>query len=255
MEKEIITSIDRALEILMLLYKEERELGVTEIAKALGLHKSTVHRTLITLENRGFVQKNESNERYWLGVKLYALGMMVGDNLPLTHIIKPFAEKLSEKFALTVNVSVLDYKNSDYPKTILILKEEPEGEMKVNPKLGSSSESHYSAVGKCLLAYVDKEVLDKFKDKKLPVYTSNTIDSWDKLNEKLSLVRMNGYAIDDEEVELGFTCVASPIIDKSDNAIAAISISGKTDEVKANFEKIVREVKNTASQISSLLKK
>lgn len=254
MEKEIISSIDRALEILMLLYQEEKELGVTEIAKGLKLHKSTVHRTLITLENRGFVQKNEHNEKYWLGVKLYALGMMVGDKLPLTQIIKPFAEKLSDKFGQTVNVSVLDYKNSDYPKTILVLKEEPEGEMKVNPKLGSSSESHYSAVGKCLLAYVDKEVLDRFKGKDLPVYTSNTISSWEELQTALSMVRMNGYAIDDEEVEVGFTCVASPIIDSNGEAIAAISISGKTELIKSNFELIVREVKSTASQISSLLK-
>ncbi|WP_432666291.1 IclR family transcriptional regulator [Wukongibacter baidiensis] len=253
---EIINSIDRALDILILLYYEQRELGVTEIAKTLGLHKSTVHRTLSTLENKGFAQQNLENGKYWLGMKIYALGMLVGEKMPLKHIIRPYAKELFEKFHEVVNVSVLDKTSQKYPRTILILKEEsPDQILRVNPIVGSSSESHYSAVGKCLLAFSPKKVLDRFQAQDLPIYTKNTISNWDDLLKELEDVRINGYAIDNEELEIGLTCVAAPIVDKENNVIAAMSISGPTSRIRSEkFESIVNEVKNTAWKISNLLK-
>ncbi|WP_432402942.1 IclR family transcriptional regulator [Wukongibacter sp. M2B1] len=253
---EIINSIDRALDILMLLYYEQKELGVTEIAKSLGLHKSTVHRTLSTLENKGFVQQNLENGKYWLGMKIYALGMLVGEKMPLKHIIRPYAKELFERFHEVVNVSVLDKTSQNYPRTILILKEEsPDQILRVNPIVGSSSGSHYSAVGKCLLAFSPEKVLDKFKTKELPIYTKNTISNWDDLLKELEDVRIKGYAIDNEELEIGLTCVAAPILDKENNVIAAISISGPTSRIRSDkFEAIVSEVKTIAWKISNLLK-
>lgn len=253
---EIINSIGRALDILMLLYYEQKELGVTEIAKSLGLHKSTVHRTLSTLENKGFVQQNLENGKYWLGMKIYALGMLVGEKMPLKHIIRPYAKELFERFHEVVNVSVLDKTSQNYPRTILILKEEsPDQILRVNPIVGSSSGSHYSAVGKCLLAFSPEKVLDKFKTKELPIYTKNTISNWDDLLKELEDVRIKGYAIDNEELEIGLTCVAAPILDKENNVIAAISISGPTSRIRSDkFEAIVSEVKTIAWKISNLLK-
>lgn len=67
---EVINSVDRALDILLLLQQEGREMGVTQISSALGIYKSTVHRTLATLEKRGFVEQNADNGKYWLGMRL-----------------------------------------------------------------------------------------------------------------------------------------------------------------------------------------
>lgn len=253
---DIINSIDRALDILILLYYEQKELGVTEIAKNLGLHKSTVHRTLSTLENKGFVQQNFENGKYWLGMKIYALGMLVGEKMPLKHIIRPYSKELFEKFHEVVNVSVLDKTSQKYPRTILILKEESTDQiLRVNPIVGSSSESHYSAVGKCLLAFSPNKVLERFKGQDLPAYTKNTINNWEDLLIELDNVRSRGYAVDNEELEIGLTCVAAPILDKENNSIAAISISGPTSRIKSDkFDIIVNEVKNTAWKISNLLK-
>ena len=66
---EIINALDRALDVMILLYHEKREMGVTEISKELGVYKSTIHRTLYTLENKGFVNQNKENGKYWLGTK------------------------------------------------------------------------------------------------------------------------------------------------------------------------------------------
>jgi len=99
------------------------------------------------------------------------------------------------------------------------------------------------------------KVLERFKGQDLPMYTKNTINNWDDLLIELDNVRSRGYAVDNEELEIGLTCVAAPILDKENNVIAAISISGPTSRIKSdNFDTIVNEVKNTAWKISNLLK-
>jgi IclR family transcriptional regulator, KDG regulon repressor len=251
-----IGSIDRALDILILLYDEQRELGVTEIGAALGLYKSTVYRTLATLEKRGFVQQNTENGKYWLGMKIYAIGMAVGEKMPLKQLVQPFAKRLSDKFNEVVNVSVLDTTSGKYPRSVLIHKEESANQvLRINPGIGSSSNCYCSAVGKSLLAFSPKEVLDKAKEEDFSAYTANTIRNWDQLMKELQDIRLNGYAIDNEEQEIGLTCVAAPILDRNNRSVAAISLSGPTVRIKSrDFEDIVNEVKRTASEISALLK-
>lgn len=253
---EKIGSIDRALDILILLYDEQRELGVTEIGSALGLYKSTVYRTLATLEKRGFVQQNPENGKYWLGIKLYSIGMAVGEKMPLKQLVQPFAKKLSQKFNEVVNVSVLDTTSGKFPRSVLIHKEESTNQvLRINPGVGSTSDCYCSAVGKSLLAFSPKEVLDTAKEEKFSSYTANTLRNWEELMRELEDIREKGYAIDNEEQEIGLTCVAAPILDRNNRAVAAISLSGPTVRMKSmNSEEIISEVKRTAVEISALLK-
>jgi DNA-binding IclR family transcriptional regulator len=253
---EKISSIDRALDILILLYDEQRELGVTEIGSALGLYKSTVYRTLATLEKRGFIQQNPENGKYWLGIKLYSIGMAVGEKMPLKQLVQPFARKLSQKFNEVVNVSVLDTTSGKIPRSVLIHKEESTNQvLRINPGVGSTSDCYCSAVGKSLLAFSPKEVLDLAKEEKLSSYTDNTVKNWEQLMRELEEIRVKGYAIDNEEQEIGLTCVAAPILDRNNRAVAAISLSGPTVRMKSmDSEDMINEVKRTAGEISLLLK-
>lgn len=251
-----INSIDRALDILTLIYDKNKELGISEIARELDLYKSTVHRTLETLESRGFVSKNDQN-KYWLGVKLYALGAVAGNTIPFKNLVQPYAKTLSEKFHEVVNVSILDETVKELPKTILIHKELPSGNslITVNPPLGASSEAHYSAVGKCLLAYTSEEMLNSYQCTELPVYTKNTISTWDGLMNELEVVREQGYAIDNEDYEIGLTCIAAPIIDASGHAIAAMSLSGPSERMrKHDYRILIEELKTITLKISQMIR-
>ncbi len=257
MNSDLINSVDRALDILILLHREQREMGVTEIAKALDIYKSTIYRTLYTLENKGFIQRNSVTGKYWLGIKLYTIGMSVGEKMPIKEIIQPYAKELSEKFGEVVNVSILDTTTYKYPKTILIIKEEKQGQMlTVSPKLGSISESFSAAVGKCLLAFSEDDVIEKMKDVEFSLNTKNGIKNWDQLCKELERVRSDGYALDNEEAEIGLTCVAAPIFHKNNQAVAAISLSGPTSRINVSgkFEKIIEAVKKTAKEVSFELK-
>lgn len=253
---EIINSIDRALDIIILLYHERREMGISEIAKELGLYKSTVHRTLITLENKGFIKQNPDNGKYWFGIKLYAIGMLVGDKISFKEIIKPYAKELYDEFREVVNVSILEKSSMDYPRSIIIHKEQGLNQvLTVNPPVGSSSQCHCSAVGKCLLAYSPKKVYEKYIGKSLTKFTRNTIDNWDDLLAELEQVKKQGYAVDNDELEIGLTCIGAPILDKNNEVIAAISLSGPTTRMReGDFEYKIKKVMEIANKISSLLK-
>ncbi len=253
---EKIVAVDRALDILLLLYNNRQEMGVSEIGRELGLHKSTVHRTLATLEDKGFVRQNRETEKYWLGTKIYAMGLSMAEKLSLNDIIRPYAKMLFEEFQEVVNVSILDKDSKDGYKTIIILKEVDTSKvLSVNPHVGSSSDAHTSSVGKCLLAFSKDFDLEKMRIRELKKYTENTITDWDDFAKELEKVRENGYAIDDEEQEIGLFCIGAPILDRNNNAIAAISLSGPTARMKmGNMEFKIDKVVETAKQISNAVR-
>ncbi len=252
----IIGAVDRALDILIYLYHEGSEKGISEMSRDLGLNKSTIHRNLTTLANKGFVYQNAENGKYWLGMKLYAIGKVVEDNLSLTEVIKPFTKKLHDEFKEVINVSILEVNAVDSLRSIIIYKEEDSRQvLTVNPSVGSSSECHCSSVGKCLLAYGKDVPFEKFLDKPLKKFTENTIDNWDDFHALLKEVRIQGYAVDEEELEKGLTCIGAPILDREGIAIAAISLSGPTQRMhEGDFKYKINRVKEIAQQISAQIK-
>jgi len=253
-DNDIINSVDRALDILLLLQQEGKEMGVTQISNSLGVYKSTVYRTLNTLENKGFVQQNPESGKYWLGMKLYSLGMLIREKSHLTGVAYPYAKALSDKYKEVVHISVLDTSAENYPKHIIIDKVESRQVLSVTPPIGSSAPCHCSAVGKCLLAFAPQQYIDKFIGNPLPCYTGKTVTDWDVLLAELAEIRKRGYAWDDEELELGLTCIGGPIFGRGGEAIAALSLSGPTSRLKSErFQETVDEVIKTTKTISSLL--
>lgn len=249
---ETILSVDRALDVLILLYKNGEAMGVSEIGRELDLGKSTVHRTLATLENKGFAYQDKENGKYWLGLKIYAMGLLIGEKLYLTDIVKPYAKKLFDEFNEVVNVSILDKDLIKGYKSVVILKEtKNKNVLSVNPNVGSSSDAHVSSVGKCLLAFSDEIDIEKDLNVSFEKYTENSISNYQDLLEELKEVREKGYAVDNEEREIGLYCIGAPILDKKGNAIAAISISGPTARMKNyNLDEKIKSLVEVAEEIS-----
>ena len=108
MEKKIIRSIDRTLQVLELFSLEKPEWGVTEISKALNIYKSNVHNILSTLAEKSFVKKDSKTDKYKLGIKFFELGSVVIKNMDLRRIAHPHIEELSKEFNETVHLGVLD---------------------------------------------------------------------------------------------------------------------------------------------------
>lgn len=249
---DTIQALDRALELLIYLNGQGKEVGITQIAADMGVYKSTIFRTLSTLEARGFISRNPETEKYWLGSRLFVLGKSVENKMGVQEVIRPYARRLHQRFHEVVNVSILEYNPGDVYHSVIILKEMSDQQLlTVNPPVGSLSECHCSAVGKCLLAFGDHIDMAVYEKKGLTPFTSHTITSLETLGEEFDKVRRRGYAMDHEEQELGLTCIGAPILDRNKKAVAAISLSGPTSRMNgADIEDRIEAVCNTARDIS-----
>lgn len=251
-----IQALDRALDILILLSENGSEMGISEIAREMDMHKSTIHRTLLTLEEKGFVKQNPENEKYWLGLRLYSIGMSFDANLTIKSIIRPYAQSLYDEFHEVVNVSTLEQTDEDQPKSVIILKVEEQGQiLRANPPVGSRSECHCSSVGKCLLAFGDHVDFKRYHMTPLAAHTAYTITEWPRFMELLAQIRKQGYAVDCDELEIGLTCIGAPILSRNGCAIAAISLSGPTQRMKTgDFDYKIHKVKETAEKITQAIR-
>lgn len=252
---DIIQSVDRALEILLYLHEEGKETSITKIANDMGIYKSTVHRTLVTLEARGFVSRNPETERYWLGSRLFALGKSVENKIGLQQILSPFAKRLSQKYNEVVNISFIERNPGKPYRSILALKEVSDNQLLVvNPPVGSSIDCHCSSVGKCLLAFSENIDLSLYKDVNLKTYTSKTISSYEELVAEIEKTRKDGYAMDCDEQEIGLTCIGAPIFQRNGYALAAISLSGPTSRmISKDLNERIEAVRKTAMEITTNL--
>lgn len=251
---EKIVGVDRAIDVLQLMYDNFDEMGVSEISRALGLGKSTIHRILATLEARGMVYRNIETNRYWLGRKIYLMGLAVGEKMDPNVIIKKFMQEFYEKFNEVINISMLDTGiHGDYISVVVLKESNPEKVLTVDPKIGSTTPAHASAVGKCLLAHSPLVDMDRLLKSDLHSFTEHTITEPKRLEKELAIIREKGYAMDDEEREYGLTCIGAPILNKDGNAEYALSISGATASISEGMDEKVEAVKNYARKIARAL--
>lgn len=219
-----IGSVQRAIDILNLFKSQSPELGTTEIARALGLHKSTTASLVYTLEANGFLSQNSTTRKYHLGFKIVERAFAMLDQVEVRQIAYPHLQTLRNEWNETVNLAVLDGSEVVFVERMMGTKA-----LGMRSEIGRRSAAHSTAVGKALLSCLpNTKVEELVKRCGLPAMTPKTITDLDHLLADLEQVREQGYAVDDEENEIGGRCVAVPIFDHTGQAIAAVSISAPT---------------------------
>jgi len=232
MEKKIIQSIDRALQVFELFSLEKPEWGVTEISKALNIYKSNVHNVLTTLAEKGFVIKDSKTDKYKLGIKFFELGSIVIKNMDLRKIAHPYIEELFKEFNETVHLGILDK-----GRVVSIEREESNKGLCSHIEIGKRAPLHCTAVGKAIMAYLHEEEINFIiKEKGLEKHTQSTITEKEVLIQDLEKIRVKGYAIDNMEHEVGIRCIAAPIYDYAGKVIASMSISGPSVRITVDKE-------------------
>jgi DNA-binding IclR family transcriptional regulator len=217
-----IQSIHRVAAILDYIVKEGNNVSLSDMSRGLGLGKSTVHGFLSTLKDVGYVKQLSEGGNYSLDLKLFELGQAVYNSMDLGKIVKPFLEQLSAEYGETVHLAVLS-------ENEIIYLDKVSGTYAINmmSRRGARREAYCTAIGKALLAgRTDAEVRDIMKGHPIKQYTSNTVKSCEDLIADIENTRRRGYAIDDEEVEIGLRCVGAGIQDSQGKVIAAVSIAG-----------------------------
>lgn len=244
----LINSVERALDLLLYINSKDAPVGVSQISKDLGMHKSTVFRTLATLESKKFVMQDLESGKYTLGISLFSLGKKIA----IYDVFKPFAKQLCAEFKESVNISILEMSASGtYRSTIVVKEDSKDNVLSVSPKIGTSMDCYCSSVGKCLLAFSDDISTAAFERYSFISYTDHTINSVAELLGEIEKVRKAGYAVDAEEQEIGLTCVGVPIFDKDGKAIASMSVSGPTQRIRSrNMDIVVSKLREVAAQIT-----
>lgn len=214
--------LDRALAALAALSNSQTECSLAELCPILGLHKSTAHRLMMVLEQHRLVVKNPDTGRYRLGLRLYELGSRAIEGLDLRGRVRPFLDRLQERFGETVFFCILDEGQVFY-----VEKMESQRSVRTACTVGSRAPAYCTAVGKAMLSELtETEVNIIIKNSGLKAITDNTITTSARLKAELKLIRSRGYAIDDEEKEEGLRCVGAVVRAHSRKLIAAMSVSG-----------------------------
>lgn len=245
-----IKSLVRASMILDLLSKEGK-ISLGDIAKKLGLPKTTVHGLITTLKNIRYVGQSTLTRNYRLGPKLFEMGIIFAEKYnDILKISAPYIKKLVSDLKETCHLAVLDEE-----KVLYIDKKECNRSPRIVSEIGSTLPCHCTALGKVLLAYLNKDKLDNIvRNKKLETYTKNTITDPINLENELRMIKTQGYAVDNEEIMIGVKCIALPIYDHQNNVIAALSVSYPTYRFPDNQpHKHVRRIRKVTLEISNIL--
>lgn len=245
-----IQAIERAVAILNAFSAEEPELGVTEMAERLGLHKSTVHRFVVNLEAAGFLERDSRSGRYRLGLRIFELGGLVMKGMNLWDEALPFLEGLVRDTGETGHLAVLDGGEAIYVERV-----EARRALRVPSAIGRGYPAHATNLGKVLLADLPKPELRELVSRKgLHAYTPNTITSLADLEGELDRIREQGFAVDNEEYDEGLRCVGAPILDHSARVVAAIGIGGPVTRVTPErIEPLAEVLREAADGLSRRL--
>ena len=213
-EYATMQSADRALAILTAFDEGRPDVGVSELAAELGMHKSTVSRQLAALERRGLVRRY--GERFAPGPELARLGTLAIRGFTLAGAARQPLESLAEQTGETVNLAV-----RDGDRALNVLQVDASHFVGVTDWTGRAAPLHASANGKALLAFGDAPGPGR-----LTRLTPRTIVDRGELRADLERTRDAGFAVAVEELELGLHAVAAPVFDAAGACIAAVSVSG-----------------------------
>ncbi len=220
-----IQTVSNALRLLEA-FADAHELGVSELSRRLDLHKNNVFRLLATLQQGGYVEQSEDNDRYSLGPACLELGHSYARHHTLVRRARPILEELVRKVGETAHLAMLREHEVVHLDGVLSDKR-----VVTSLRVGERLPAHCTALGKVLLAFGEPRERETFEqgmagEGGLTAHTESTLRDTKALGAELEKVSVDGYGLDQEECEPGMCCVAAPVRDDRGEVVAAISISG-----------------------------
>lgn len=246
LDASAVRSVDRAASLLLALGDTHGEAGVTELARRLGLHKSTASRLLATLEKRGLVEQDEETGKYRLGIVVIRLAEHAERTLDLRAIAMPELDRLARATHETTGLGVLDG-----DRMVTVAQADGPNLVAVGDWTGRGVPPHSVAAGKVLLASLPEREVVRLVRRGLERFTDRTIADLEPLLEELARVRRRGYAIAFGEYDPALNAVAAPVHDARGAVIAAVDVWGPAFRVTAGrVPELVRQARETAAAVS-----
>ncbi|HHT02479.1 MAG TPA: IclR family transcriptional regulator [Firmicutes bacterium] len=245
--KYLLQSVENSLRVLEAFREEEPELGISELARKLGLSRSSVYRIVATLTARGFLAQETANGKYRLGLGALRVGCVALNLLDVRRQARPYLEELVRDTGETAHLVLLEECYA-----VFVDKVESTRPFNLTSRLGWRAPAYATATGKCLLAFnsIDDKIAKIAAAGPMRRLTPKTVADPEKLREELKMVRQQGYAMDFEETQEGMVCFGAPIRDRLGRAIAAISLSGPAARMLPRQDDLIARIVSRAASIS-----
>lgn len=242
-------AVQRAVALLKVFDEAHPALGLTALAQNARLNKATTYRLLTALESEGLIVKSANGETYRLGPEAIALGMRALRSSDLRAVARPALEKLANETGETATLEVLA--ESD----VLIL-DEVFGAHLVGAThwIGTRWHAYATSTGKAMLAFLSPQEQRRVVPPRLTALTKQTLTTRAALENELTRIRAQGYAIANRELEADYIAIGAPVFNHEGRVIAAISVGGPhTRLTREGVARFIPLVKKTAAQISENL--
>lgn len=234
-----VKSLEKAFQILECFSPQEPELGITEISKQLGLYKSNVFNILSTLESLGYIEKNGTTNKYALGKRIIKLSHTAITYYGYKGEIRRCLKEISQEFEEIAYYGVPDGSN-----VIYIEGAYPDSSLNTNMIQGVTAPLVCTGIGKAMLAFMDKAVVDRILSRPLARFTDTTITDPDEMRLHLETIHRQGYSIDNMEHEYGVKCVGMPVFNRHRELVGAVSVTGPslrfTDERMQSIVQVLK---------------
>ncbi len=219
--RKVIASVQNALNVLNLFEGSRSELGNSEIAKILDMDPGTVAGLVYTLKLNKYLDQNPVNRKYRLGLKIAERASVLLNQLDLRKISTPYLEELRDWCGESVNLAIMDDR-----EVVYIERQFGHHALSIRSDLGKRAPIHSTSLGKAIVAYLPKEELEMLlKDYDFKPVTRYTITDHKAFAQELTAIQERGFAIDEQENELGGRCIGVPIFNHQGYPVAALSVS------------------------------
>jgi IclR family pca regulon transcriptional regulator len=248
-ETQSLQSLERGIAVLQVFSQERPALTLSEVARLTGITRATARRILLTLEKLGHVRSD--GRLFSLTPRVLTLGWAYLSSLNLWEVAQPLMEDLVEKTKESTSAATLDL-----PDIVYVARVPTRRIMTIALGVGTRLPAHATSMGRVLLADLPEAELDRYlAETPLERFTKRTVIDPDKLRAILAQVRKQGYALVDEELEIGLRSIAAPIRRGDGSTIAALNVSGATSRVTVEDlrDRFLSPLLETASGISASL--
>ena len=230
--------------------QEPEGLSNAEISRKLQIPKSSASYILRTLEKQAYLNRDAETGKYRVGLKILSLSRGALSGIDVREVALPIMRHLVEKTNLTCHLAILDG-----PDAVYIEKVEPTGFLRVDTWVGRRMKVHATSVGKALVAHIPQEKLEKIiSEAGMEKRTPKTITTLPRLLKELEKVRTQGYAVDDEENNMGARCVGASVFNQQGLIEAAVGLSGTINQVNSQtMPRILEALKDAARHVSMQL--
>jgi IclR family pca regulon transcriptional regulator len=249
-DPNFMTSLARGLAVIRTFSVERQRLSIAQISARTGISRAAVRRCLYTLARLGYVESDDERH-FTLRAKILALGHAYLASVPLAVAAQPVLDEVSATVHESCSLATLDDDNILY----VARSSSSQRIMSIDLAIGSRLPAFCTSMGRVLLAALpDQELHERLKRVRMTPFTDRTITSKEKLRDTLDAIRRTGFAIVDQELEIGLRSIAVPIVDVRGRTAAAINISVQAQRVTTSEmeKRLLPALRRAASELALL---